>query len=212
MHIESLNETPVVYIDFLLLENIKQIVNNTDKEIMLRLSVNKTDNMYEITSYFMPKQKVSSFTCSIDAQEEMKQIFENNIDTDNLMGMFHSHVDMEAYPSGTDDNSFREQYSQVELFYLEMIMNKQGEYFLRLADIKEGLVYSKLELTVIRNTEGLLTNKEAQRLIKQNVIEEKFPNSRGVFSPLFDINARLTSEVLGYKNIKNEQYEDSSWK
>lgn len=199
MRVESI-ESPIVKIKLLLLETIKVIIRSTDLEIALKLFITKKDNEYEIINYFMPKQQVTAMTCKIIAEEEMKQIFEQDIDTDNMLGMFHSHVDMNASPSHNDDKSFEDQYKQVDEFYLELIMNKRGEHYLRLADLKKGLIFSNMELHIINDIPGLITTEEAMKQIKENTIEKL---------EVQDYNrAKKIYETFGSKKNKHKKEDD----
>jgi hypothetical protein len=85
----------------------------------------------------------------------------------------HSHVNMAACPSGTDDTTFKAHCAEAHATQnptpqLMLIFNKKDEYFSRVWDPVSGLVYEGLEMILTSNEDWTTFNQEMDgKFLKQ---------------------------------------------
>lgn len=116
------------------------IVERTEKEKSIE---------YLITDIIMYPQKTAAST--VDAIESEITNWNMSLDDDTVNNMRmqgHSHVNMQAFSSGTDEATMQGIMSQVTDYYIFFIVNKRRDAYIRFYDIESNLVYEKLSYTI----------------------------------------------------------------
>jgi hypothetical protein len=85
----------------------------------------------------------------------------------------HSHVNMNVFSSGTDDDYQRQMLTQIEDFYIFGIFNKRGEVAVYLYDVENNLMFSGSDILLVYDEVPENTAKGiAAQLLKDNVTKE----------------------------------------
>lgn len=128
---------------------------------------------YEIYDIICYPQEVTSATVKTDDTkygEWISGLSDEQINNLRMQG--HSHVSMGVTPSTTDEQFYKELLTQVnrERFYIFLILNKQGDMFVRIADSKFNLQFDKEDIdVVIENDDGLSEFvKEAMGMLEES--------------------------------------------
>lgn len=58
----------------------------------------------------------------------------------------HSHVGMAVLPSGTDTNYYNRLLTQVDDYYIFMILNKRNSIYIELHDVANGIIYEEADI------------------------------------------------------------------
>lgn len=127
-------------------------VRDTNTEIAWHGTVTHTNtNTYLVHDVFLYPQSVTGATVSTDQAQYNKWIEELDDDTFNKMRLQgHSHVNFGATPSGTD----REYYNGIlnvlnkEDFYIFMIINKSGQEYFEIYDLKNNIIYENQDIEI----------------------------------------------------------------
>ena len=127
-------------------------VRDTSTEIAWHGTVFKPDdNTYFIEDVFLYPQKLSAATVTTDQKNYNDWCIEVDDNTYNNMRLQgHSHVNFGVTPSGTDTtfyNSILQVLSKND-FYVFMIMNKAGDMFFLIYDLKNNIIYEKQDILV----------------------------------------------------------------
>lgn len=147
-------EIPVIEMPIEVFQKMSALVRNSNEEIGWLALCKKEANSYNIYEVTICDQEVSETTVELDekgiqkiAEELISANRENEMNNVRCWG--HSHVDMSVSPSGQDDKTFEEYYKQCGDYFIRLIMNRKGEYYIDLADYEEGVIYKNLKLTFI---------------------------------------------------------------
>ena len=122
---------PNIYIDIPALLTMKGYVENCDKEIAWLGLVDRTDeNTFYIRDVDLIEQEVSNTTAELQEaglqKYAEKLINEGRMDDLEKIRMWgHSHVNMDVYPSPTDEDTFREYYMNCN-YFIRIIANKKS--------------------------------------------------------------------------------------
>lgn len=107
------------------------------------------DNKYLIYDIVVFPQEVTAATANgVDGEYEMWVATLPDEIFDNMRCHMHSHVNMGVTPSGTDENYYTNLMTQVQDFYITMIINKSNNYHLRFYDKVHNIVWSELNFEV----------------------------------------------------------------
>lgn len=154
-------------------------VNNCDKEIggMGRIKFDKNKSEYRVTSVYLPKQEVGSAHTDLDA-DSVAQCEINSINDEGWYNFWwHSHVNMQAFWSGTDNATIKEMGKQG--LCVAVVFNKRKEC--------RGAVYARSNedhipdffndnVSVEWVDEPLLNSDILLQEIKDNVREKTWTN------------------------------------
>lgn len=147
-------EIPVIEMPIEVFQKMSALVRNSNEEIGWLALCKKEANIYNIYEVTICDQEVSETTVELD-EKGIQKIAEELIsanredEMNNVRCWGHSHVDMPVSPSGQDDKTFEEYYKQCGDYFIRLIMNRKGEYYIDLADYEEGVIYKNLKLTFI---------------------------------------------------------------
>ena len=131
----------------------------------------ETPGEYVVSDILVYPQVVTGATITPDQEEEMNWM--NGLDFEvfsKLRMQGHSHVNMGATPSGTDESYYRSISAQLrdEDFFIFMIWNKKGDRYVQIYDLKKNLIYDKedVECVVYMEKGGVLElSRKARELV-----------------------------------------------
>lgn len=166
---------PKVWISIDALIKMEQYVKQSDKEIGWLGLVEKTDEEYVITDVDLMKQENSEVTTDINEkglQEYAERLIKEgrSADLEKVRCWGHSHVEMNVYPSGQDNETFREYYENCN-FFIRIIANKNGSFKLDIAITEKELLFENVNWEILYPEEIANAAKEIERL---RVLIEKF--------------------------------------
>ena len=166
---------PKILIDIKVLAKMKGYVDGCDKEIAWLAACKKeNDRQYHIYDVFTCKQDVSGATAELHegglqelAERLMKEGRSGELSNIRVWG--HSHVHMQVTPSGTDDDTFQEYYSNCD-YFIRMILNKKGDMAIDIIEADRELVFYNVEWEVYY-PENLSEIIEQQEFLKKQLSE-----------------------------------------
>lgn len=166
---------PKVWISIDALIKMEQYVKQSDKEIGWLGLVEKTDEEYVVTDVDLMKQENSEVTTDINEkglQEYAERLIKEgrSADLEKVRCWGHSHVEMNVYPSGQDNETFREYYENCN-FFIRIIANKNGSFKLDIAITEKELLFENVNWEILYPEEIANAAKEIERL---RVLIEKF--------------------------------------
>ena len=166
---------PKVWISIDALIKMEQYVKQSDKEIGWLGLVEKTDEEYVITDVDLMKQENSEVTTDINEkglQEYAERLIKEgrSADLEKVRCWGHSHVEMNVYPSGQDNETFREYYENCN-FFIRIIANKNGSFKLDIAITERELLFENVNWEILYPEEIANAAKEIEKL---RVLIEKF--------------------------------------
>lgn len=141
--------TPKVKIEYPALLKMKCYVDGCDKEIGWLGLVEKKDGTYIIKDVEIMKQTVTA--TSVDIKEEGLQEYAERLmargnydNLDKIRCWGHSHVNMQVYPSSTDEETFKEYYQDCD-YFIRIIANKKGDLKLDVAELTNHVLYTDVK-------------------------------------------------------------------
>jgi len=138
---------------------VKQV---EDLEYMFLGEVEKIDNTkFVIQDIVFTPQLVTGATVETDDEKYVDWLTQNYPHPKSrkkirLHG--HSHVNMGVTPSGEDNKQLSRFIDQISDFFIQLIINKKGDYTLNLFNKETNLIYEKLDLYLEMN--GILIKCE----------------------------------------------------
>ena len=151
---DAAKNAPDIAIHMTLLAYVKmsKLVATSDKEIAWHGHVTKEGNVMTINDIYVYPQVVTSAT--VDAHEEqyggwMISTFKEELNHIRMQG--HSHVNMGVSPSSTDTTYYKDLLSQIDDFYIFLIINKKGEVHTRVYDKINNVLYTEIPLNIIQD-------------------------------------------------------------
>jgi hypothetical protein len=130
---------------------LRILIDNTDTEIGMHGIVTKDKNVYTIESLIVYPQKVTGATATAtDDYGPWLMALPDEV-FNKLRFQVHSHVNFGTFASAVDTALYEHLMTDVEDYYIFMIMNKKGEVNVMLHDIAANLIFEKedIDLTVI---------------------------------------------------------------
>lgn len=178
-------EDPKWYITSTAYTKMQLLVQEHNEEIGWYGTVEKHANKnYIITDILVYPQHTSSAT--IEQDEDKMFDFEMSltdaqINSKRMQG--HSHVNMGTTPSHTDETFYSQLLTQVNDFFLVLIINKGGSLFTRFYDIENNVIYENLPIIIIDELgnnlkEWVDTELETKITIKHRPIYYKPPKHK----------------------------------
>ena len=202
-----------VEIGFIEYYNLFQVVKASEKEVAFIFEVDKTEEIkndiryitYRLGRFIMPKQKMSAAHIEIDGDSEASQLFElekGGMDIDKMKCMIHSHVNMQAFFSGTDKEEFTRLWNASETFYLSIVVNKREEWFICIADKVEDEMVKLNEISKVL-PRGCISKDVALKMIEEASIEP--PVTYGYHSSREDLFGGMYADYnYGYSREYND--------
>ena len=142
---------PVVTIDTDALNNIKYMALANDAEAACHLLAERTDDGYIVYGdAYIPPQIVTGVTVDTDPMDYAMWCASLPDEVvENMRCHAHSHVNMQVFSSGTDDEYQLDQIKQVQDFYIFIITNKRNELYVRVYDMEQGIMYDNDDLEIV---------------------------------------------------------------
>lgn len=129
------------------------LVQLCDKEIAWHGLVEIDDEgTYNIVDILVPPQEVTGTT--VDSDPTAWALWASQLTNDELNAMrchMHSHVNMNVFSSGTDDDYQKDMITKNgDLdYYIFLIFNKKFECFARIYDVENNVMYENDEIDVV---------------------------------------------------------------
>lgn len=176
---------PFISMDYDLMQQIQHIVEIAPKEAQWFHLLEPIGNSeFRLSEMFIPEQICSSVEVDTDSQmmikfwNELKEKFGVVEASNKLTKMTvwcHSHHNMSPNPSGQDNRQFLELVKQqvdagTNRPVVMFIFNKKNEYYCRLWDPKNNLVYEGLEI-IYTEYDMSWIDKEAKLKFKEPVVK-----------------------------------------
>ena len=145
-------EPPKISITEDTLLKFKAYVDSCEKEIGWLAFVKRTeDGTYLIYDTILPKQEVTSVTTELTEsglQEIGEEILQTRFDEfENIKCWCHSHVNMQVYPSKTDDDTFEQFYENCE-YFIRVICNKKDDMRVDFVDLVNEVRFDNTSWTI----------------------------------------------------------------
>ena len=207
---DAAKNAPDIAIHMTLLAYVKmsKLVATSDKEIAWHGHVTKEGNIMTINDIYVYPQVVTSAT--VDAHEEqyggwMISTFKEELNHIRMQG--HSHVNMGVTPSSTDTTYYKDLLSQIDDFYIFLIINKKGEVHTRVYDKINNVLYTEVPLNIVQDGVILDLNgwtKSSLEMIrpKQYVASPPVPKQIVTF-----VKDEKTGREVAYWGEEDEAYE-----
>ena len=147
------------------------LIKKADGEIGWNGTVIRNGNVFTITDIYVYPQKVGATTVTCDEKETGDWL--NTLPDEvfnNLRFQAHSHVNMGVSPSGTDTVMFNKYLETLDDddFYIFMILNKKGDYYIEMYDKTQNIIFYKKDIEIcIEGVEEFW--EEASKQIKKEV-------------------------------------------
>lgn len=119
--------------------------HSIDKEFMFVGTVRTKDNYYIIEDFYLPPNKDCSGSYCESGDNYDKWFFETFKTLEEKKSLrchVHSHVNMKAFPSGTDSKQIMDLYKNVSNYYIQIIINRKFENYV--AIYKDGIKYEEV--------------------------------------------------------------------
>lgn len=115
----------------------------------------------------------------------------------NLRFQMHSHVNMGVSPSCVDTNFYTSLLTDIQDFYIFMILNKRQEVFITIYDIAQNLIYEKADIDIyVLDENGLDVLSWVTSQAKEKIKTRTFTST-----PAVEFNSKL-SYPTGYNQAK----------
>ena len=143
---------------------------------------------YFIRDVLVYPQTVTSATVDMDEAEYAKWLMEGVMAEDerfdHIFCQMHSHVNMNVFASGTDEQHQQEILSQLrdDDFYIFMIWNKRLESYMRIFDMEKNILFEKddIEWCVMDDTLGLAKFlEESKQIVKEKTYAPTYSGNYG---------------------------------
>jgi hypothetical protein len=154
---EELKNIPDIRIDITLLAWLKMtlLVKNSAKEIAWHGLVTRlSQNNFVISDAFTYPQIVTAATVDADENQYSSWILGRIEQINNIRMQGHSHVSMGVSPSGTDIDYYKKLVNQVDDFYIFLILNKSGEYHVRVYDKVRNILFTDVKINFLELDSG----------------------------------------------------------
>ena len=157
--------TPQAYIAMM------NIVHHTSKEIAWHGLVKKKDSKYIIYNILVYPQIIT--TTTVDSDEELypEWIIQQAPHLNKMRMQGHSHVNMGVSPSGTDLTYYEDMLTQIDDFYIFLIVNKSQDLHVRFYDIENNILFINPPCTVQGSSQSIQALK---KVLKENVKEKSY--------------------------------------
>ena len=201
---EKEQKIPVVCFTEEVLAKFKAYVDNCEKEIGW-LALVKKDNLgrYIVYDTLLPHQNVSAVTTDLmesGLQEIGEYLMINRPDEfNNVRCWCHSHVNMQVFPSGTDEETFEQFYENCE-YFIRVICNKKSDIRVDFVDIEKEIRYDNINWFIMLSEETEKLTNEKNKLLEEvnEIVKVKEDEIKKIEKALDEHRNDI------YENIKDE--------
>lgn len=133
---------PAVRFSDLATNKMQALVGEYNKELAWHGIVHKDEEGFLVTDVIVYPQVTTATT--VDADEDKYAMWVATLEDEQFNGLRlqgHSHVNMACFPSGTDEDYYKDLVKQVQDYYIVVILNKKNDLFVRYYDIENNLIY-----------------------------------------------------------------------
>lgn len=204
----ELEEPIVVNFSALAWLKMQTLVDKCSKECAWHgiVNANEERTRFNITDIMVYPQEITGATVTCDHVEYTKWAAELPDEVfNNMRFQGHSHVRMACNPSGTDNEMYHNilQTMSDDGFYIFMICNKSGKYWVNVQDLRAGVVYESVDIDV--TVEGLdldtwYEQQEDQYLtskVKKNETPKTTPATTTVAKPVEPVRTQFGNPYYG---------------
>ena len=168
-------------------------------------------NAYVIYKILVPEQEVTAATVDITANAIAQltgEILDAGDDPSHLRYHGHSHVNMAASPSGTDQEHLSDYLEHADWFIRE-IRNKKGDYKLDVFDKRQGVVFQCVYRDIYEHLRNESFYDAIDELIDTRVIERR-PKPLALTPRKFTVTtptkATTPRDVITYDDLDDSFY------
>lgn len=187
-------EAPIIVFNPTAYGKIMSLIMNSEKEIGWHCTVSRYGNEFYIEDAFVYPQYVTGSTINTEQDEYDDWVMSFNGEVLNKMFChMHSHVNMGVTPSGVDVEHQKKMIKTLgeDEYYLFMIMNKKGDIWKMIVDMKEKLIYENNDIDVI-----IEPDEEALSLVKEKKYTKVYTQTENA------------CDKAPWKNYKYDDYDD----
>lgn len=150
----DIDKLPTVFITGRAADKMKSLVKSCPKEIGWHCTVDVTENedgskTYALDDVLVYPQEVTGGTTKATDDVGMWYMQQPDEIFNRLRMQGHSHVDFGITPSATDQNYYQKLMAHVTDFYIFIIFNKKGQYYIELHDIERGIIFEKADINLV---------------------------------------------------------------
>ena len=159
-----------------------ELVNQSEVECSWHGLVETSGNKYYITDILVFPQRNSATATTTDEKEfaewQTKLIMDLNFPIEKLRMHGHSHVNMNVFSSGIDDQYQKDLITKVDDgdFYIFLIMNKKMEMCVFIYDFKQQVMFETkdIDIKIISSLANTVDIRAwAKKELKENAITER---------------------------------------
>lgn len=189
---------PTVYIPLEVQKMIEEIVDQSKDEVAWNCTVVYDRETYTFTlgEVLMFPQIVTGASVNVDETnyvEFISKLSDEQLNTMRFHG--HSHVNMNVFSSGTDDDYQRQMLTQIEDYYIFGIFNKRKEVAIYLYDVEKNLMFSGTDVTVAYDKVPENTAKTiVAQMLKENVSRPAAYQQQNIWRGGYNNNYQNRSE------------------
>lgn len=180
------------------------------KEFMMVGSVERHENIFNIKNLYLPPNKSCSGSYCESGDTYDKWFFETFKTIEEKKAIrchLHSHVNMKAFPSGTDGKQIMELYGSVTDYYVQIIVNHEFKNYV--AIYENGLIYEEVP-QFIQIKDLLVSFEDLNKSSVENGIADgeytikngKIDFEDGVIYDIYSAEWEIKSDGLKYDHGK----------
>jgi hypothetical protein len=142
---------------------------------------------------------------NVNTDEAPYQEWKNRLDDDHynhLRYQAHSHVNMTVSPSGVDTTLYDAMLSSLgpTSYYIFLIINKRGEFWINIYDIQNNVIYDKNDVHV--TVDGIDMDTWYDTQIRDYIKPKTYQPTQTYIAPGFQVAAAATKEDDEKKTVK----------
>lgn len=187
------------------MQKINALVMTCKKEIAWHCLMRRKENSeteFEIYDIMLFPQAITSVTVTSDETEYMNYVMDLDDNTfNNMRCHMHSHVNMGVNPSHVDEEYQNAIVENEENFYFFAIINKKGNAWYKLVDVKNNMLYetADIEFEATGTDAVSWAADQIEKYVKEN-------------PPATKLSPKYKSEIEEYMSIARDNLEmEDGW-
>lgn len=140
---------PKVHFSATAYQKIQMLIKNSGKELAWHGIVNREGDDYYIEDVLVYPQSVTAVT--VESDDDAYPMWTMSVSDEDFKRMRmqgHSHVNMPVSPSSVDEMYMDEMLTQVNDYYIFMIMNKRDNIWMELVDVKNNCIFETKDIEI----------------------------------------------------------------